>query len=78
MKCVLGPAPSRRLGQLLGIDTIPPRTRNCNCVHCQLRRTVPLTNKRQEHIPREEILAEVRQALAAHQPGEATLIGALP
>jgi len=36
-----------------------------------------LTNKRQGYIPREEVLAEVRQGLAAHQPGRATLKGAL-
>jgi len=77
MKCVFGPAPSRRLAQSPGIDTILLKPCNRNCVHRQLGRTVPLTNQRQEYIPREEVLAEVRQALAAHQPGGATLKGAL-
>ncbi len=70
MKYVFGPVPSRRLGQSLGIDTIPLKTCNWNCVYCQLGRTVPLTNERLEYFPREEILAEVEQALAAHKPGE--------
>jgi wyosine [tRNA(Phe)-imidazoG37] synthetase (radical SAM superfamily) len=70
MKYVFGPVPSRRLGQSLGIDTIPLKTCNWNCVYCQLGRTVPLTNERLEYHPRNEILAEVEQALAAHKPGE--------
>ncbi|MGQ9833716.1 MAG: radical SAM protein [Candidatus Villigracilaceae bacterium] len=70
MKYVFGPVPSRRLGQSLGIDTIPLKTCNWNCVYCQLGRTVPLTNERKEYISREEILAEVEQTLAAHQPDE--------
>jgi wyosine [tRNA(Phe)-imidazoG37] synthetase (radical SAM superfamily) len=70
MKYVFGPVPSRRLGQSLGIDTIPLKTCNWNCVYCQLGRTVPLTNERREYFPCDEILAEVEQALAAHKPGE--------
>jgi wyosine [tRNA(Phe)-imidazoG37] synthetase (radical SAM superfamily) len=70
MKHVFGPVPSRRLGQSLGIDPVPPKTCNWNCVYCQLGRSVPLTNERREYFPREEIIAEVEQALASHKPGE--------
>jgi wyosine [tRNA(Phe)-imidazoG37] synthetase (radical SAM superfamily) len=70
LKTVFGPVPSRRLGQSLGIDTIPLKTCNWNCVYCQLGRTVPLTNERKEYFPRQEILAEVEQALSAHRPDE--------
>jgi wyosine [tRNA(Phe)-imidazoG37] synthetase (radical SAM superfamily) len=70
MKYVFGPVPSRRLGQSLGIDTIPLKTCNWNCVYCQLGRTQPLVNERKDYFPPQEILAEVRQALAAHRPGE--------
>jgi len=70
MKYVFGPVPSRRLGQSLGIDTIPLKTCNWNCVYCQLGRTVPLTNERREYFPRDEIIDEVKQALAAHKTGE--------
>ena len=70
MNYVYGPVPSRRLGQSLGIDPIPLKTCNWNCVYCQLGRTVPLVNARKEYAPPGIILAEVREALAAHQPGE--------
>ena len=70
MNYVFGPVPSRRLGRSLGIDPIPPKTCNWNCVYCQLGRTVPLTNERREYFPRRDILAEVIKALNAHQPGE--------
>jgi wyosine [tRNA(Phe)-imidazoG37] synthetase (radical SAM superfamily) len=62
--------PSRRLGQSLGIDTIPLKTCNWNCVYCQLGRTAPVTHRLAEYFPRGEILAEVHAALAAHAPGE--------
>jgi wyosine [tRNA(Phe)-imidazoG37] synthetase (radical SAM superfamily) len=70
VKYVYGPVPSRRLGQSLGVDPIPLKTCNWNCVYCQLGRTVPLVNVRKEYAPPDVILAEVREALAAHQPGE--------
>ena len=70
MKFVFGPVPSKRLGQSLGIDTIPLKTCNWNCVYCQLGRTVPLTNKRLEYYPRKEILQEVNQTLQASNNGD--------
>ncbi|MGB9672622.1 MAG: radical SAM protein [Anaerolineales bacterium] len=70
MGAIFGPVPSRRLGQSLGIDPIPSKTCNWNCVYCQLGRTVPLTNQRKEYIPREQILSELKEALEAHQPEE--------
>ena len=70
MKFVYGPVPSRRLGQSLGIDTIPLKTCNWNCVYCQLGRTVPLTNERSEYFPSEEIISEVQETLTTHKSGE--------
>jgi len=70
MNYVYGPVPSRRLGQSLGIDPIPLKTCNWNCVYCQLGRTVPMTNTRLEYYPRQEILSEVEQAIDLHKPGE--------
>jgi wyosine [tRNA(Phe)-imidazoG37] synthetase (radical SAM superfamily) len=69
MRYVYGPIPSRRLGQSLGIDPIPLKTCNWNCVYCQLGRTQPLMNERRDYVPPQAILTEVRQALAAHTPG---------
>jgi wyosine [tRNA(Phe)-imidazoG37] synthetase (radical SAM superfamily) len=70
MKHVFGPVPSRRLGRSLGIDPIPFKTCNWNCVYCQLGRTSHPTNRRRDDVPPEEILAEVREAVSAHAPGE--------
>jgi len=70
MKYVFGPVPSRRLGQSLGIDTIPLKTCNWNCVYCQLGRTQPLINNRKEYFPKEEILEEVEESLNSHPAGE--------
>ena len=69
MKYVYGPIPSRRLGQSLGIDPIPLKTCNWNCVYCQLGRSVPLINERRDYVPPAAVVAEVRAALAAHPPG---------
>jgi len=70
MKYVYGPVPSRRLGQSLGIDPIPLKTCNWNCVYCQLGRTRPVTNKRGNYSPAKEILAQVKDSLDRHNPGE--------
>ncbi|MBN1200810.1 MAG: radical SAM protein [Anaerolineae bacterium] len=67
---VFGPVPSRRLGQSLGIDTIPLKTCNWNCVYCQLGRTMPVVNERHDYYPPQDILAEVRQTLETLGPGK--------
>jgi wyosine [tRNA(Phe)-imidazoG37] synthetase (radical SAM superfamily) len=69
MSYVFGPVPSRRLGQSLGIDPVPFKTCNWNCVYCQLGRTAPMTNERRVYVSEEEILAEARAALVAHEGG---------
>ena len=56
MQYVYGPMLSRRLGQSLGVDLIPLKTCNWNCVYCQLGRTVPLSNERKDFFPPEDIL----------------------
>jgi wyosine [tRNA(Phe)-imidazoG37] synthetase (radical SAM superfamily) len=68
MKYVFGPVPSRRLGQSLGVDPIPLKTCNWNCVYCQLGRSRPLVNERRDYFPPDEIVAEVAEALHAHGP----------
>jgi wyosine [tRNA(Phe)-imidazoG37] synthetase (radical SAM superfamily) len=70
MKHVFGPVPSRRLGRSLGIDPIPLKTCNWNCVYCQLGRTTPLTSNRREYYPCDEIVQQVKTALEAHRTGE--------
>jgi wyosine [tRNA(Phe)-imidazoG37] synthetase (radical SAM superfamily) len=70
MEHVFGPVHSRRLGMSLGIDPIPLKTCNWNCIYCQLGRTIPLTNERREYFPRQEILDGIFLALDKHSPGE--------
>ena len=70
VKRVFGPVPSRRLGRSLGIDPVPLKTCNWNCVYCQLGRTRPLRTERRYNYPNLEILSEVKDALAMHKPGE--------
>ncbi len=65
MRHVYGPVPSRRLGRSLGIDPVPPKTCNWNCVYCQLGRTTPLSNERRPLAPVEVVLDEVQAALSA-------------
>ena len=70
MNYVFGPVPTRRLGQSLGIDPVPLKTCNWNCVYCQLGRSMPMENERADFFPAEDILTEVEDALKSHQPGE--------
>jgi wyosine [tRNA(Phe)-imidazoG37] synthetase (radical SAM superfamily) len=70
MKFVYGPVPSRRLGQSLGVDPVPLKTCNWNCVYCQLGRSKPMVNERREYFPAEAILDDVKRALASHAPGD--------
>lgn len=69
MNYIFGPVPSRRLGRSLGVDPIPLKTCNWNCVYCQLGRTQPLTLKRRNYYPVEGILREFDQFLEEN-PGE--------
>jgi len=70
MKYVFGPVPSRRLGQSLGIDTIPLKTCNWNCVYCQLGRSKPLHNERKDYYPLADMIAEIEKVLACIDPEE--------
>jgi wyosine [tRNA(Phe)-imidazoG37] synthetase (radical SAM superfamily) len=63
LRHVYGPVPSRRLGRSLGIDPVPPKTCNWNCVYCQLGRTTPLSNERRSLVPARTLLDEVKIAL---------------
>lgn len=63
MKYVYGPVPSRRLGQSLGIDPIPSKTCDYQCIYCQLGKTTILTNERKDFYPKEEILKELEDRI---------------
>jgi wyosine [tRNA(Phe)-imidazoG37] synthetase (radical SAM superfamily) len=67
---VFGPVPSRRLGRSLGIDPVPLKTCNWNCVYCQLGRSVPVTNERKDYWPPGQIVAGVRRVLQTRSERE--------
>ena len=72
MKYIFGPVPSKRLGQSLGIDPIPSKVCNWNCIYCQLGRTKLMSRgkERKEYYPRQDILAEFKQAISEHKREE--------
>jgi len=58
---IFGPVPSRRLGQSLGINHIPPKTCPYSCVYCQVGRTNRMTLERQAFYDPHEIADEVTE-----------------
>jgi wyosine [tRNA(Phe)-imidazoG37] synthetase (radical SAM superfamily) len=65
---VFGPVMSRRLGISLGIDLVPHKTCNLNCVYCEVGRTSQPAEHRSELIPLDEIIAELDVVLAGLPP----------
>lgn len=63
MKYLFGPVNSRRLGISQGIDLLPPKICNFNCIYCEVGPTRQLTCERRQYVPTEEILREVDQLL---------------
>jgi wyosine [tRNA(Phe)-imidazoG37] synthetase (radical SAM superfamily) len=55
-----GPVPSRRLGQSLGVNNIPPKICSYACVYCQLGRTIKMQIRRDSFYLPEDVLGAVR------------------
>lgn len=64
MKHIFGPVNSRRLGLSLGIDLLPPKICNFNCIYCEIGPTTEFTCERKEYVPTSEIIAEIDRFLA--------------
>lgn len=62
---VFGPVPSRRLGQSLGINNIPPKTCSYSCIYCQIGRTNCMQITRSSFYKPEVLLLETKTKLAA-------------
>lgn len=56
-----GPVPSRRLGQSLGINNIPPKICTYSCVYCQIGKTEHLNCERQAFYDPDELAREVAE-----------------
>ncbi len=66
-----GPVPSRRLGQSLGINNIPPKICTYSCIYCQLGRTLKIETERREFYNTEEIVKDVKKKVEkAREKGE--------
>jgi wyosine [tRNA(Phe)-imidazoG37] synthetase (radical SAM superfamily) len=60
---VFGPVPSRRLGQSVGINNIPPKICTYSCIYCQLGTCAPVAPQRQYFYDPGLILAQTREKL---------------
>ena len=58
-----GPVASRRLGQSLGVNNIPPKHCTYACVYCQIGRTPKMAVERRAFFPPEVIADAVRRRL---------------
>lgn len=67
MKHLFGPVKSRRLGLSQGIDLLPPKTCNFNCIYCEINQAPQLSCERGEHVPTDVILAEIDELLQDEQ-----------
>ncbi len=68
---VFGPVPSRRLGQSLGINNIPPKICTYSCIYCQLGRTNNMQISRREFYKPEKIMHAVEKKVKdAREKGE--------
>jgi hypothetical protein len=68
MTYIFGPVPSRRLGQSLGIDLIPPKTCTYDCLYCQVGRTTCLTAEPGLFVPTVEVIEELKDVIEKTRP----------
>lgn len=54
-----GPVPSRRLGQSMGINNIPPKICTYSCIYCQLGNTIKMQIEREKFYKVAEIIENV-------------------
>ena len=54
-KIIFGPVPSRRLGRSLGVDILPLKSCNLNCIYCELGPTRRYTEERTAPLAPDEI-----------------------
>ncbi|HPI73836.1 MAG TPA: radical SAM protein [bacterium] len=63
---LFGPVPSRRLGFSLGIDLVPAKTCNLNCIYCECGRTTQLTMERREYVALDRVCEELERFFFDH------------
>ncbi len=65
MKHCFGPVPSRRLGLSLGIDMLPKKTCNLDCVYCEIGPTRKYSTHRAQYTPVGPIKDELKKVLTS-------------
>ncbi|HEX9906982.1 MAG TPA: radical SAM protein [Thermoplasmata archaeon] len=63
--CAFGPVPSRRLGQSLGVNTVPCKTCTYSCVYCQLGATTHTSVERRAYYHTDRLVEGVLTRLAS-------------
>ncbi len=63
-KFLFGPVPSRRLGMSLGVDLVPYKVCSLNCIYCECGFTTNLTIERNEYVPYNEVIQELKRFLS--------------
>ncbi len=66
-KFCYGPVPSRRLGRSIGIDILPSKTCNYQCIYCQLGKTTHFNNTRQNFFPKADIINEMKKFIQLNE-----------
>lgn len=61
MNHIFGPVNSRRLGRSLGIDLLPRKICNFDCIYCEVGSTTNLTCERKEYVPTDTIIGEIEE-----------------
>lgn len=64
MNHIFGPVISRRLGRSLGIDLLPKKICNFDCIYCEVGATTQLTCERKEYVPTDDIIREIEEFCA--------------
>ncbi len=72
-KLAYGPVPSRRLGQSMGINNIPPKTCTYACVYCQLEETTQMQVKRDSFYSVEKLYNNVKERVRIAEENEETI-----
>jgi wyosine [tRNA(Phe)-imidazoG37] synthetase (radical SAM superfamily) len=68
MHHIFGPVPSRRLGRSLGIDLIPYKTCQLDCLYCECGATDRQISQAQSFVDIRKVFSELRQWMADNEP----------
>ncbi len=74
-KFIFGPVNSRRLGRSLGIDIVPKKTCNLNCVYCEVGPTTTKGIARDFYVSWEELKPEFYEVLQKKEFDVVTITG---